>query len=100
MTRVLLAGALGAALLSSTALVASPLTDAVVPAAVAAEPRTVTLVGDLQAELGCETDWDPACEATVLEPVEGSETAYWLFDFERGGALTWGSRPCASMGVV
>jgi hypothetical protein len=26
----------------------------------------VTLVGDLQSELGCTADWDPACTATRL----------------------------------
>ena len=29
-------------------------------------PTTVTLVGDLQSELGCAGDWDPACAATHL----------------------------------
>ncbi|MFT3894824.1 MAG: alpha-amylase family glycosyl hydrolase [Anaerolineales bacterium] len=35
---------------------------------VAAPPQepTVTLVGDLQSELGCGGDWDPACSATFL----------------------------------
>ncbi|NOV96371.1 pullulanase-type alpha-1,6-glucosidase [Isoptericola halotolerans] len=32
----------------------------------AADERTVTLVGDLQTELGCASDWDPSCEATRL----------------------------------
>ncbi|MGB3858150.1 MAG: hypothetical protein WA912_02760, partial [Ornithinimicrobium sp.] len=27
---------------------------------------TVTLVGSLQDELGCETEWDPACTDTAL----------------------------------
>jgi glycosidase len=29
-------------------------------------PSTVTLVGDLQSELGCAGDWDPTCAATHL----------------------------------
>ncbi|MCP4429209.1 MAG: alpha-amylase [Chloroflexi bacterium] len=31
-----------------------------------AAPTSVTLVGDLQSELGCPGDWDPACAATHL----------------------------------
>ena len=31
-----------------------------------AAPASVTLVGDLQSELGCPGDWDPACAATHL----------------------------------
>ncbi|NMD47530.1 MAG: DUF3372 domain-containing protein, partial [Propionibacterium sp.] len=31
-----------------------------------AEERTVTLVGDLQSELGCSDDWQPVCTATDL----------------------------------
>ena len=34
-------------------------------------PQSVTLVGSLQDELGCESDWRPACEATGLRPVDG-----------------------------
>ncbi len=30
------------------------------------DPTSVTLVGDLQSELGCPGDWDPACVATDL----------------------------------
>jgi glycosidase len=30
------------------------------------DPATVALVGDLQSELGCGGDWDPACSATYL----------------------------------
>lgn len=73
MTRSLLAGALGAALLSTT-LIAVPTAN--VGVAAAAEARTVTLVGSLQDELGCDADWSPGCEETVLAPVEGSDTAY------------------------
>src|SRR3954451_6108792 len=29
-------------------------------------PTSVTLVGDLQSELGCGGDWDPGCAATHL----------------------------------
>jgi hypothetical protein len=31
-----------------------------------ASPLTVTVVGDLQSELGCAGDWDPGCAATHL----------------------------------
>ncbi|NUO92842.1 MAG: pullulanase-type alpha-1,6-glucosidase [Dermatophilaceae bacterium] len=45
-----------------------PLTGA--PIARADAPRTATLVGSLQSELGCDADWSPACAATdlVLQP--------------------------------
>ncbi len=31
----------------------------------AAQPTSVTLVGDLQDELGCPGDWQPECAATA-----------------------------------
>jgi len=39
----------------------------------AAEATSVTLAGDLQSELGCGGDWDPACPATALtrDPADG-----------------------------
>ncbi len=40
-----------------------------------AAPERVTLVGDLQSELGCADDWAPACDATRLTPVAGT-TSY------------------------
>ena len=30
------------------------------------DPGIVTIVGDLQSEIGCPGDWDPACAATYL----------------------------------
>ena len=33
-------------------------------------PGTVTLVGSLQAELGCPSDWQPDCAATRLQPTQ------------------------------
>ncbi|NDJ78804.1 MAG: hypothetical protein GYB65_21345, partial [Chloroflexi bacterium] len=35
-------------------------------AAAEPQPESVTLVGTVQSALGCEGDWDPACEATFL----------------------------------
>ena len=58
----------GAALVLSGALV--PLTAT--PAQ--AVDRTVTLVGSLQSELGCDADWTPDCTATDLTQVGGSTT--------------------------
>ncbi len=55
-----IAGAATLAVLLSGATVMS--TDP----ATAATDQLVTLVGDLQAELGCDGDWDPACTTTVL----------------------------------
>jgi pullulanase-type alpha-1,6-glucosidase len=44
-------------------------------AARAAEPpRTATLVGSLQDELGCSGDWDPSCTTTDLTLVAGTTT--------------------------
>ena len=45
-------------------------------AASAADETTYTLVGDLQSEIGCPTDWDPACTAGDLDPVDGSAGHY------------------------
>ncbi len=55
--------------LATIALMASLLTG---PPAQAAG-RVATLVGSLQDELGCATDWDPACPATELRPVAGTQ---------------------------
>ncbi len=52
------------ATVASAALVA-PLALTVLPAQ-AEEPRTATLAGSLQSELGCPDDWTPACTATDL----------------------------------
>jgi glycosidase len=49
-----------------------------VPAA-GAEPTSVTLVGSLQTELGCGSDWDPACPRTELKPT--GEPGRWAADF-------------------
>ncbi|WP_299519648.1 pullulanase-type alpha-1,6-glucosidase [uncultured Serinicoccus sp.] len=58
----------GAATLAGQALTPAP--------ALAQEARTVTLVGDLQDELGCGADWEPSCEATRLTAVDGSPEVY------------------------
>jgi len=47
------------------------------PAAAATE--SVTLVGSLQTELGCESAWDPACSATHLADADGD--GVWSGDF-------------------
>ncbi|MEJ5223709.1 MAG: alpha-amylase family glycosyl hydrolase, partial [Anaerolineales bacterium] len=44
-----------------------------------AAPATVTLVGDLQTELGCASDWDPTCAATQL--TFDSEDQVWQGTF-------------------
>jgi len=43
------------------------------------DPSTVTLVGDLQSELGCPGDWDPACSATYL--IYDSDDDVWQGTF-------------------
>ncbi|WP_412864994.1 pullulanase-type alpha-1,6-glucosidase [Cellulomonas sp. 179-A 9B4 NHS] len=45
-------------------------TGALAPTAASAAPGGVALVGDLQSELGCAADWDPACAATELAPTD------------------------------
>ncbi len=42
-----------------------------VAAPAAAETTSVALVGDLQEELGCESDWAPECAATELTNDQG-----------------------------
>ncbi len=44
-----------------------------------AAPTSVTLVGDLQSELGCASDWDPTCAATNL--TYDSEDQVWQGTF-------------------
>ncbi|MBD5786888.1 pullulanase-type alpha-1,6-glucosidase [Cellulosimicrobium terreum] len=71
------------ATLAAAALAASGLaglTTAVLVAPAAAADRTVALVGDLQSELGCAADWDPACAATELVPTDVA--GVWSADFE------------------
>ncbi len=58
--RRVLAVLTGVAVAATGVLVALPTLPA------AAQAGTVTLVGDLQDELGCATDWDPGCAATAL----------------------------------
>lgn len=55
------------ALLAAIALVVSGFTAFGLAPASAAD-RTAALVGDLQTELGCSADWDPACAETELVP--------------------------------
>ncbi|ASK67178.1 alpha-1,6-glucosidase [Brachybacterium avium] len=43
-------------------------------------PSQPVLTGSLQDELGCETDWDPACEATALAPTDVA--GQWESTFE------------------
>ena len=57
---------------------------AVTAAPTLAADRVPTLVGDLQSELGCPGDWDPACAATTLEPVDGTTQYARTFDVPAG----------------
>ena len=64
-----------AALASASLLALAGLTTVAGTASAVAE-RTAALVGDLQSELGCGSDWDPACDATELTPTgDGTFTA-------------------------
>ncbi|MBB1509751.1 pullulanase-type alpha-1,6-glucosidase [Tessaracoccus sp. MC1756] len=71
-------------LLSGFALTALVCTSGVVtaispPAPAAAATTAVTLVGDLQSELGCAGDWDPGCAVTGLTDADGD--GLWTGDF-------------------
>ena len=55
--------------LGGTALAAAPTAGAVDP-----PERTITVAGDLQSELGCPGDWQPACAASEL--IRTGPTAY------------------------
>lgn len=84
-----------AALSGAIALVVAAL--GVAPAAHANHtptPHSVALVGSLQSELGCSSDWDPACAATELTEHDGLWSATFTVpagDFEWKVALndTW-----------
>ncbi len=56
------------------------------PAAVSADATTVTIAGSLQSELGCLTDWDPACAATHLTFDADDDVWQGSFDLPAG---TW-----------
>ncbi|MGW5239448.1 pullulanase-type alpha-1,6-glucosidase [Monashia sp. NPDC004114] len=74
--------------LSAVSISALVLAGLVVPltgtTARAADPRTVTLVGSLQDELGCPGDWQPDCAATELTPQPGSTAYVREFDVPAG----------------
>ena len=74
-------GRLGALLLGG-ALVAAAGVVAATPATAAAP--SVALVGDLQSELGCSADWQPACAATELAAVGGTSLYRGTFDVPAG----------------
>ncbi|MFC7620088.1 alpha-amylase family glycosyl hydrolase [Microlunatus sp. GCM10028923] len=69
--------------------------------AAAEGPSAVTLVGDLQTELGCAKDWDPACPQSELKPT--GEPGRWAAEFtlpagtyaykvaiDHGWEISWG----------
>jgi glycosidase/fibronectin type 3 domain-containing protein len=63
-----------ALLAAVVALVGGPAASANSP-----NPTNVTIAGDLQSELGCGGDWDPACAVTHLayEPSDDVWQGYW-----------------------
>ncbi|MGB3762267.1 MAG: pullulanase-type alpha-1,6-glucosidase [Ornithinimicrobium sp.] len=69
---------------------ALPTPDPVVAATSTSVPSqqdapTVTLVGSLQDELGCDAEWDPACTDTALDPPSQATSAYTgIFDVPAG----------------
>ncbi|MDO5495698.1 MAG: alpha-amylase family glycosyl hydrolase, partial [bacterium] len=78
-TRLVSALAAGALAFSGAALAT------LAPAApAAAATAAVTLVGDLQSELGCSEDWQPACGATALADDNGDGIWTGTFDVPAG----------------
>lgn len=72
------------AVLSATALLAGGLSLVAPPPAVAADPRTFALVGDLQSELGCSGDWQPDCAETELQPTDDPDVYAAEFEVPAG----------------
>ncbi|MGC5224587.1 pullulanase-type alpha-1,6-glucosidase [Micromonospora sp. DT81.3] len=68
----------GAATLVAAALILTGATATTAPAKAA--DRTFTVVGDLQSEIGCGGDWDPACAASSLAPT--GEDGVYAAEFE------------------
>src|SRR5690348_2156890 len=78
--RRLYAVLLGAALAIGSGVVAG------LPAVAVPPTSTVTLVGDLQNELGCAEDWSPPCDSTKLGRVGSTDTYTGSFAVPAG---TW-----------
>ena len=78
MSRVARRRALALATTASLAIGLTATTAAADPA-----ERTVALVGSLQDEVGCATDWDPACTASALAP-QGDGTYAARFEIPEG----------------
>nr|WP_307823883.1 alpha-amylase family glycosyl hydrolase [Microbacterium aurum] len=68
----------------TTALLVGSGAVAVVAAPSVAADRTPVLVGSLQSEIGCPGDWDPACAASTLQPVDGTSQYAQTFDVPAG----------------
>ena len=66
--------ALSVASLSALVVAGLAVPLAAAPTAGAAAPRTATLVGSLQDELGCPGDWQPGCTKTDLTLQPGTTT--------------------------
>jgi hypothetical protein len=49
-----------------------------------ANPTSVTIAGDLQSELGCPGDWDPACATTHLSYDAGDDVWQGVFNVPAG----------------
>ena len=106
------------AVLAATAVGVAGTLGTVLPAQ-ADEHRTVALVGDLQSEVGCPGDWDPACAESELTQV-GTSTTYegvfevpggsflykvaiddgWAENYGAGGALDGANIPLVTGGTV
>ncbi|MBD8078264.1 pullulanase-type alpha-1,6-glucosidase [Cellulosimicrobium arenosum] len=73
------AASVAALALASSTLAGLTVAAMAAPAA-GADERSAALVGDLQSELGCAADWDPACAATDLAPSD--VPGVWSAEFE------------------
>ncbi|SDL51742.1 pullulanase-type alpha-1,6-glucosidase [Tessaracoccus oleiagri] len=72
------------AVLLSAALVLGAIPGMTAPQVTIAQERTVTLVGDLQSELGCPGDWQPECAGTRLADPDADGRYEGVFDVPAG----------------
>ncbi|MDN5798392.1 MAG: hypothetical protein L0H79_21955, partial [Intrasporangium sp.] len=79
----LVAALIGAVL--TVPVAGAPSANAVGGAVVAADaPRTATIAGSLQSELGCAADWQPDCAATDLALKPGTASYATTFTVPAG----------------
>ncbi len=68
------------------AVTGAPLPTGVATASHTPTPTSVTIAGDLQSELGCPGDWDPACAVTRLADARSDG---WVATFTVPAIAPW-----------